>query len=153
MSIMMKYWTFITIVPRMQRLNHSMLKSNFSELIFMEWQIKSFSSLESQSPKDIPIKFLLPPKLSINFASSLLKQTCLRHTQWNTIKFFQSKSSWNNGQKSFSLGLHRHTDIQQDFYDQLKLTIKHNFINFQRDCYKKNKRKKTIIMFLPFKCI
>ena len=45
------------------------------------------------------------------------------------------------------------TDIQQDFYDQLKLTIKHNFINFQRDFYKKNKRKKTIIMSLPFKCI
>gem|GEM_PF-5285856 len=44
----------------MQRLNHSMLKSNFSELIFMEWRIKSFSSLESHSPKDIPIKFLLP---------------------------------------------------------------------------------------------
>ena len=47
----------------MQLLNYSMLKSNFSELIFMEWQIKSFSSLESQSPKDIPIKFLLPPNL------------------------------------------------------------------------------------------
>ena len=81
----MKYWNFITIVPRMQLLNHSMLKLNFSELILMEWQIKSFSSLESQSPKDIPIKFLLPPKLSINFASSLLKQTCLRLTFWDTV--------------------------------------------------------------------
>ena len=59
----MKYWTFITIVPRMLLRNHSMLKSNSSELIFMEWQIKSFSSLESQSSMDTLIKFLLPRAL------------------------------------------------------------------------------------------
>ena len=112
----------------MQRLNYSMQESNFSELIFMEWQIKSFSSLKSQSSTDIPIKFLLP-----QYAIKII---------WCESQTFQSKSSWNNGQKSFSLGLHKHTDIQQDFYDQLKLTIKHNFINFQRDFYKKIKGRK-----------